>query len=117
MCSKCHGTAVAGTRFCLNHQNAVAAADRQRKDADGLRKLYNCKLWRVIVRGSVLSRDAQCAQEDSGMRCPRLATEVDHIVEAVTWVAQGHDFYDEDNLRGLCKAHHNRRKAEGRHCF
>ena len=46
MCSKCHGTAVPGTRFCLIHQNAVAVADRQRKQANPAPYNPNCKAWR-----------------------------------------------------------------------
>lgn len=110
MCAKCHNTAVPGSPYCTAHRNSVAIADAQRKAANPLRKLYWTKLWRVITRSAVLVRDPRCAWEEDGPRCWALATEIDHIVDAAQWVAQGHDFYDLDNLRGLCKAHHNARK-------
>lgn len=108
MCSKCHRTAALGSRYCTLHANTQAIADKMRKLSSELRKLYNTKMWRVITRNSVLTRDAQCTHLDNGIRCPFLSTDVHHIIEAQLWVAQGGDFYAEDNLVGLCHSHHSR---------
>jgi hypothetical protein len=55
----------------------------------------------------VLFRDPLCAFIVNGTRCARLATAVHHIIDAVTWTAQGGDFCDIENLCGLCKEHHD----------
>ncbi len=109
MCRKCFAAAEPGTTLCAAHRNSVAIADSRRKAADPLLKLYHCKRW-FVTRRMVLARDPRCAWEENGARCWELGTEADHIVEAAQWVAMGNDFYDQDNLRGLCKAHHNARK-------
>jgi 5-methylcytosine-specific restriction endonuclease McrA len=106
MCAKCHATVEHGARYCSKHAKAVGNRPR-----NALRKLYCCHLWRVTVRNIVLSRDPQCQFVENGIACPRLSTDVDHIVEAEQWVAMGNSFYDEANLRGLCHAHHSRRTA------
>jgi hypothetical protein len=54
----------------------------------------------------VLARDPLCTFKVNGSRCPRLATDVHHKVDAEEWMALGNDFYDLDNLEGLCHAHH-----------
>jgi 5-methylcytosine-specific restriction endonuclease McrA len=106
MCSKCHGTAVAGTRFCLSHQNAVAVADRQRKVANPVPYNPNCKAWRQ-TRAETLYRYPQCAQlDEQGNRCPRIATEAHHVIKATVYMAQGGSYLDQDNLVGLCRGCH-----------
>lgn len=110
MCHKCFAAAEPGKTLCPRHRDAAAVADAQRKAVNPLLRFYNCKLWRVITRSAVLVRDPRCAWEEDGPRCWALATEIDHIVDAAEWVAQGNNFYDLDNLRGLCKDHHNARK-------
>jgi hypothetical protein len=110
MCSKCLATATHG-KYCAAHKDTERQRDRQRQrvNADNpLYKLYKCKLWRVFVRDEVLMRDPQCVEVENGVRCQRLATDIHHVVDADTWVAQGSDFYDTDNLAGLCHAHHSR---------
>jgi hypothetical protein len=106
MCKRCYATAVPGTALCEQH----TAQPETRKRSE-LRPLYCCKLWRVTTRNAVLARDPICAWIDNGERCPRLATDIDHIIDAHEWVAQGRYFYDMDNLRGLCHGHHSRRTA------
>ena len=105
-CTRCYATAEAGSNLCAKHK---AAPDNRRRSP--LRKLYWTKLWRVVIRGEVLLRDPICAHTENGARCPRLATDIDHIIDAEVWVAAGRDFYDMDNLRGLCHSHHSQRTA------
>jgi hypothetical protein len=101
MCSKCHQTAVAGGRFCAEHNVAPRPAHGSRNP------LYNRVLWRKWTRNAVLFRDPICAFIANGTRCARLASAVHHIIDAETWVSQGHDFCDQENLCGLCKEHHD----------
>jgi hypothetical protein len=104
-CRRCYTVAVQGTNLCAKH--AATPEVRQRND---LRPLYKCKRW-YQKRAHVLSRDPVCTWVDDGAPCPRLSTHCDHVIDAVAWVAAGHDFYDETNLRGLCAMHHSRRTA------
>jgi 5-methylcytosine-specific restriction endonuclease McrA len=106
MCSKCYATALPGQSQCERHA-ATPSPVRRRNE---LRPLYKCKRWR-ITRLQVLARDPICKWVENNTQCTRLATDVDHVVDAVEWVAQGHDFYDQDNLRGLCHGHHSQRTA------
>lgn len=106
-CTRCYNTAELGSNLCSKHIT-TAPEKRQRSE---LRKLYWRKLWRVHTRNAVLSRDAQCTHLTNGTRCMRLATDIDHIIDAETWVAAGNDFFDIDNLHGLCHAHHSSRTA------
>ena len=110
MCKRCHNTALPGTSLCTKH-----AAQPEQRQRGALRKLYWRKLWRVTMRNIVLTRDAQCTHIENGTRCPRLATDIDHVIEAEQWVAQhgGEEmsFFDANNLRGLCHSHHSKRTA------
>lgn len=106
MCKRCYALALPGTPLCEKH----TAAPEIRKRSE-LRPLYCCKLWRVTTRNAVLARDPICAWVTDGVRCVRLATDIDHTIDAQQWVASGRDFYDEENLRGLCHAHHSQRTA------
>jgi hypothetical protein len=103
MCKRCYATAEHGSNTCAAHKVEV----RKRSD---LRPLYKCKRWRV-TRMLVLARDAQCTRIDNGVRCPELSTDVHHIIEAEQWTRKGGDFYDADNLAGLCHSHHSRHTA------
>ncbi len=94
------------TNVCAKH-----AAQPDVRKRNELRKLYWTKLWRVHTRNAVLSRDPVCKHVENGIGCQRLSTDVDHIIDAEVFVAQGGDFYDPDNLRGLCHSHHSRRTA------
>lgn len=117
MCSKCHQTAEPGTSLCTAHRDADKVADKERKAANPLRVQfnYNSKAWRV-TRQVTLFRFPLCAQVDEcGARCPELATEAHHIVNAQVWVAQGGSYLDQDNLVGLCKACHSKHTAAERH--
>jgi 5-methylcytosine-specific restriction protein A len=62
-------------------------------------KLYTGHAWRKVVRPKILARDGYRCQI-GGPRFTVKATEVDHIVQ----VADGGDWYDEDNLRAACRA-------------
>jgi len=101
MCSKCYAQALPGSPRCAAH--AQREPNRKRND---LRPLYKCKRWRV-TRMHVLARDVQCTHKENGKQCVQLSTDVHHVVEAEQWVAQGGDFYDQDNLAGLCHPHHS----------
>jgi hypothetical protein len=103
MCKRCYQTAVQGTNLCAKHR---AAPDTRQRSP--LKKLYDCVRWRRYTRNAVLSRDPRCAYEELGTRCWRLGVHVHHVVEAEIWVAAGNDFYDMDNLVGMCQPHHNK---------
>lgn len=102
MCSKCHQTSVPGSRFCALHNKLPDS----RHPRGPLKKLYDCVLWRRHTRNAVLARDPLCTFTVNGDRCPRLAEDIHHVVDAEEWMARGNDFYDQDNLVGLCKPHH-----------
>jgi hypothetical protein len=101
MCSKCLNTAVAGGRFCAQHQAMPDARHGSRNP------LYNTVLWRKWTRQAVLFRDPICCFLTTGTRCPRLANQIHHLIPWETWVAAGNDFCDIENLCGLCKQHHD----------
>jgi hypothetical protein len=103
-CRRCYTVAVQGTNLCAKHNAAPEV--RQRND---LRPLYKCKKW-YETRAHVLARDPICMWERPG-GCMALSTDCDHVIDAVLWMKTGGDFYDMDNLRGLCHAHHSRRTA------
>jgi len=114
MCSKCYATAEPGKTLCFAHRTTPDI--RQRSP---LKKLYDRKLWRVYTKQAVMLRDPQCSELVNGTRCPLLATDIHHVIDAVDWVEQ-HDgdemsFYDTDNLAGLCKAHHTRHTSLRHH--
>lgn len=63
-------------------------------------------------RNQVLKRDGKrCTHlDDRGIRCPEIATEVDHIVAG--------DNHDLSNLRSLCTYHHLKKSgSEGGSAF
>jgi 5-methylcytosine-specific restriction endonuclease McrA len=65
------------------------------------------------MRNEVLARDPQCTYVDEqGVRCPVLATDIHHVIDAVEWIAMGNDFHDPTNLAGLCHAHHSSETAK-----
>jgi 5-methylcytosine-specific restriction protein A len=116
MCKRCHATALPGTSLCEKHRDTVAEQDKQRKAANPLRTQfnYNCAAWRQ-TRQMTLFRFPVCAhKEDFGARCPRLATEAHHVVNAQLYVAQGGNYLDQGNLVGLCHACHSRYTAAER---
>ena len=66
--------------------------------------------WRTTIRPRILNRDNhQCTWITRGQRCTATATDVDRIIPR----SQGGSEQD-DNLRSLCKPHHNTKSsAEG----
>jgi hypothetical protein len=100
-CVKCYATRLPGSKFCATHQALPDIRHGSRNP------LYNTVLWRKWTRMQVLFRDPICAFIVNGTRCLRLASAIHHIIDAETWVAQGNDFCDQDNLCGLCKEHHD----------
>jgi hypothetical protein len=108
--SGCYTTRLQGSKFCAKHQNYAAEQDKRRKVANPLWPLYKCKKW-YQTRAHVLARDPQCTEIVNGIQCPRLSTDACHVVEAQQWMAQGGDFYDQENIRGKCHPHHSRETA------
>lgn len=104
MCKRCHNTAEPGSNVCAKH--AATPEIRQRND---LRPMYKCKRW-YQTRAHVLARDPICMWGLTG-DCMALSTDCDHVIDAALWVKTGGDFYDMENLRGLCHPHHSRRTA------
>jgi len=67
---------------------------------------YRSPMWRQ-VRREVLQRQPCCMYcLKEGMSVE--ATVVDHIVP----VKQGADFFDQQNLQGLCRSHHQQKSAK-----
>lgn len=111
MCSRCHATAEPGIAYCAAHRNTKQ--ERERSYAKNpLKRLFGRKAWKQ-TRMLVLANDPICVfiEPNTGVRCPRLATDVHHKVQADVWIAQheGNEmsFYDRDNLEGLCHGHHS----------
>jgi hypothetical protein len=103
-CGKCHRTAEPGSPpRCAMHR---AMPDSRHGDRGPLEKFYNCARWRPHTRRAILSRDPMCQNTINGSPCLRLSTDVHHKVDAEEWVAAGNDFYDQDNLQGLCHTCH-----------
>jgi 5-methylcytosine-specific restriction protein A len=99
-------------RYCDKHAagNSRAAQrqefDRLRDRQDPWREYYDTAQWRR-TRAFVLARDPVCKS------CGRAASVVcDHTIRASLWLASGHDFYDLDNLQGLCKRCHDSKTAK-----
>lgn len=70
---------------------------------------YNGRKWRNL-RASFLAKHPFCIDcEASGLVTE--ATVADHIVQ----VKHGGAGYDEDNLQGLCKKHHDSKSGRERH--
>lgn len=62
--------------------------------------------WQTIRRLTLRRDDHRCTWRHEGVRCPEVATDVDHI-------RPGNDHADE-NLRSLCGFHHLKKSsAEG----
>lgn len=98
-------------RYCAAHQrDNTHRADRQAFDQqrqnDPHRKLRAGSQWRR-TREFVLARDPICCD------CHREASvEVDHIIMARLWCATlTNDYYDTNNLQGLCHSCHSRKTA------
>jgi 5-methylcytosine-specific restriction protein A len=101
-CHRCQGVC---TGACQNE--ARQSYDRAR-NSDPFRKLYSTARWRR-VRVRIKLRDPLCKV------CGNKATEeIDHVVPAKLWVAQGKDFWDEANLQGLCSTDHKKKSARER---
>jgi 5-methylcytosine-specific restriction enzyme A len=110
-CTRCHTVAERGSRFCLKHQNADAIRDREYKAASPTRKLKDTKRWEV-VRRHILARDPICTGVVNGVPCPRLSEHVHHKINAEKFVAAGGDYFDMENLAGLCPSCHSRETSK-----
>lgn len=103
------------SRYCEQHagkKNLRAILDKARAN-DPHRSLYHTKRWKD-VRAAVLRREPLCRECAKDWR-PKLATQVDHVVNARQWIAQHsgdeNAFFDETNLQPLCGYCHNRKTA------
>src|ERR1700674_1980226 len=105
-CTRCYTVAERGSRFCPKHQNADRERDRQYKAASPTRKLKDTKRWKV-VRIHILARDPQCTGVVNGVPCPRLSEHVHHKINAEKYVAAGGDYFDPENLSGMCPSCHS----------
>jgi 5-methylcytosine-specific restriction endonuclease McrA len=101
-----------GRLNCLIHNSKQVTEDRdrwrKRKENDPLNALYNCARWKATRRRTLYDANFICAD------CGGLANEADHRIDAHEWVASGHDFYDQSNLRALCKECHSSKTAKRR---
>jgi 5-methylcytosine-specific restriction protein A len=92
---------VCSRRYCDEHAKQVAKQYDAARSNDPTRKLYHTRRWQ-LTRDAILVRDPICVE------CHHAATEeIDHIVPA----RQYGDFYDQDNLQGLCKPCHSSKTA------
>lgn len=86
----------------------------RRRRAGEIRRLYDSIQWRERTRPYILARDPLCK---IAVLCggTEPSTEVDHEVQAELYIEQhGGDvsfFFDENNLRGACKADHSRKTS------
>jgi 5-methylcytosine-specific restriction endonuclease McrA len=103
-CGRCAQTALPGSQppRCAQHRTTPKSPGASSRD-----RRYQLAVWRVHTRRAVLGRDPLCSFLTQGVRCLRLATQIHHIVPADEWTAQGHDFFDLENLCGLCAEHHD----------
>jgi len=112
LCLDCAKRAVAGSKYCSDHQddNKVAAYKREQsrvRPNDPTYHLYRCKRW-LQVRLRVLSRDPLC--KECGCHASTVA---DHIIPARQIVAQFgvNAFYELDRLQGMCASCHAAKSA------
>jgi 5-methylcytosine-specific restriction protein A len=106
---KCGNYAVAGSRYCEEHQDTPKEYERQRSARRREKRKGSYKTKRYLMaRRHVLYANPFCQGDGTGS-CPKgdLATEVDHIVP----LSEGGDLYDLDNLAGRCTACHLRKTA------
>ena len=109
MCHLCFLDALPGLTVCANHRSHARDAERQRHDADPLRKFYKCKAW-LVTRRMVLAAQPMCTWHGG---CNQPSTDIHHVIDAATWIAQHPDepaertFYMQENLAALCHAHHS----------
>ena len=69
---------------------------------------YDTKLWRAL-RETVLREQPICATEG----CTRVSKQCDHIIPKRIWCdEQGKDFYDRENLQGLCRECHTEKTSK-----
>lgn len=74
------------------------------KDATSRRSSPRPNGWKRL-RAEVLARDQhRCVWTDQGARCPRVATDVDHIGDPAD--------HSPGNLRALCGPHHRARTGQ-----
>jgi 5-methylcytosine-specific restriction protein A len=94
---------VCSRRYCDVHAKQMSQQYESERADDPFRRQYHTQAWRPITRDIVLARDPIC------MECHAAAsTEVDHIIPAREYAG---DFYDPDNLQGLCKPCHSAKTA------
>jgi 5-methylcytosine-specific restriction protein A len=105
-----------GTLNCTVHTAQATMHERdlwrKLKENNPLVSLYKTKRWQALRR-RLLSLFPVCVECNNA-----LATDVDHIIDARTWVSTGRDFYDEANLQCLCHSCHAKKTgAELSHCL
>jgi 5-methylcytosine-specific restriction protein A len=89
-------------RYCPDHTKQVSQQYDRERASDPVRKLYHKAQW-YQVRLVVLARDPICVE------CKHAATEeIDHVIPARAYSG---DFYDPDNLQGLCRSCHSSKTA------
>ncbi len=96
-----------GTLNCQKHTGKEESNEwdrwRKRVGNDAMVKLYKCKRW-YMTRRQVLARDQVCVACNNA-----LSTDCDHVIDARVWVSNGRDFYDQENLQGLCSPCHSKK--------
>jgi 5-methylcytosine-specific restriction enzyme A len=103
LCSRC------STLNCQQHSVKAIGHEydlwRKRKENNPFVAYYKTARWQAL-RLRLLAATPVCVD------CKQaLATDVDHKIDAKHWVAQGHDFYAEENLQCLCRQCHSRKTS------
>lgn len=94
---------VSNTRYCAAHTKLAQAQYDTERASDPVRKQYHTQQWK-LTRTAVLVRDPICVE------CHHAGSEeADHVIPARAYSG---DFFDLDNLQGLCRACHSSKTAK-----
>ena len=99
-CARCQGVCDGSCKGQASREYDKGRAN------DPFKALRNTARWRAL-RLVIKLRDVLCK-----MCGQRAVQEIDHVVPARAWVAQGGDYYDKSNLQGLCKSCHSKKTRQ-----
>lgn len=104
VCERC-GTIDCQTHTTTANQLAYGELMKLRRQNDPYVANYKMKRWQMMRR-RLIAANPVCVE------CTlALATDLDHIINAKTWVGDGNNFWDESNLQPLCHSCHSRKTA------
>lgn len=104
VCAKSGCSTLTTNTYCETHRDCNRRKWDERRNKE-LRKHYSTARWQA-TRRLIFERDSLC------LSCKRMASVVvDDVIPAVKYVANGGDFFDMDNLQGMCKPCHDSKTA------